>query len=48
MSGSETPEDPYIIMTVKQLQAMKDNLTASYAFGNDIYYIPSKGSCNNM
>jgi hypothetical protein len=23
-------------MTVKQLQAMKDNLTASYALGNDI------------
>ncbi len=35
-SGSGTPEDPYIITTVEQLQEMKDNLTAHYALGNDI------------
>lgn len=35
-SGSGTPEDPYIIENIDHLQAMKDNLTASYALGNDI------------
>ncbi|HDI12511.1 MAG TPA: hypothetical protein ENF64_00165, partial [Hadesarchaea archaeon] len=34
--GSGTPEDPYIIENVEQLQAMKDNLSAHYALGNDI------------
>ena len=34
--GSGTPDDPYIITTVEELQAMKDNLSAYYALGNDI------------
>ncbi len=36
MEGSGTLEDPWIITNVNQLQAMKDNLTAYYALGNDI------------
>ncbi|MEM1823369.1 MAG: GLUG motif-containing protein, partial [Candidatus Hadarchaeales archaeon] len=34
--GSGTPEDPYIIIDVYQLQAMKDNPSAYYALGADI------------
>jgi parallel beta-helix repeat protein len=34
--GSGTLDDPYIITTVEELQAMKNNLTAYYALGNDI------------
>jgi PGF-pre-PGF domain-containing protein len=35
-SGSGTPGNPYIITTVEELQAMKDNLSGYYALGNDI------------
>jgi hypothetical protein len=35
-SGSGTAEDPCIITTVEQLQAIENNLTAHYALGNDI------------
>jgi transcription termination factor NusB len=35
-SGSGTPEDPYVITNVKQLQEMKYNLSAHYVLGNDI------------
>jgi hypothetical protein len=34
--GRGTPEDPFIITTVHQLQAMRYNLFAHYALGNDI------------
>jgi len=30
------PEDPFIITTPAELDAMRNNLTASYALGNDI------------
>jgi hypothetical protein len=35
-SGSGTPNDPYIITNVKQLQEMKYDLKAYYVLGNDI------------
>jgi hypothetical protein len=34
--GSGTPEDPYVITNVKQLQEMKYDLKAYYVLGNDI------------
>ncbi len=34
--GSGTPEDPYMIHDVHDLQAMNENLTAHYALANDI------------
>jgi hypothetical protein len=34
--GSGTPDDPYIITNVKQLQEMKYDLKAHYVLGNDI------------
>ena len=36
MSGSGTPEDPYIITDVYELQAMELNLSGHYELGNDI------------
>ncbi|RLA76679.1 MAG: hypothetical protein DRG33_07645, partial [Deltaproteobacteria bacterium] len=35
-SGSGTPEDPYVITNVQQLQEMKYDLDAYYVLGNDI------------
>jgi hypothetical protein len=35
-SGSGTPEDPYVITNVKQLQEMKYDLKAHYVLDNDI------------
>jgi hypothetical protein len=34
--GSGTPDDPYVITNVKQLQEMKYDLKAYYVLGNDI------------
>jgi len=34
--GSGTPEDPYIISTAEQLDAVRDNHSASYRLANDI------------
>lgn len=34
--GSGTPEDPYIISTAEQLDAVRDNPSASYKLANDI------------
>jgi hypothetical protein len=34
--GSGTPDDPYVITNVKQLQEMKYDLNAYYVLGNDI------------
>jgi len=36
MTGSGTPEDPYIIYDVDDLQAMENDLTAYYELGGDI------------
>lgn len=36
MTGSGTPESPYIITTVDELQSINDDLTAYYELGNDI------------
>ncbi|MBA7582546.1 hypothetical protein ES708_24477 [subsurface metagenome] len=36
MTGSGTPEDPYIIYDVDDLQAMEDHLDAYYELANDI------------
>ena len=36
MQGLGTPESPFIITTVLELQSMNDNLSASYILGNDI------------
>ncbi len=36
VGGSGTPEDPYLIENVTQLQAMNQNLSAHYALANDI------------
>ena len=36
MSGSGTPSDPYIITTLAQLDAVRNNLSANYKLGADI------------
>jgi hypothetical protein len=36
LSGSGTPDDPYIITNASELQAMEDDLDAAYRLGNDI------------
>ncbi|WP_123536464.1 M26 family metallopeptidase [Halosimplex salinum] len=36
MAGSGTPQDPYVITTVGELQAMNDDLRAHYVLGNDV------------
>jgi|GEM_PF-1446863 PGF-CTERM protein len=36
MDGSGTAEDPYVITTLEELQAMNEDLDAHYVLGNDI------------
>lgn len=36
LAGSGTTDDPYVITTVSELQAMEDDLDAHYELGNDI------------
>ncbi|WP_274322746.1 M26 family metallopeptidase [Halosimplex aquaticum] len=36
MEGSGTPQDPYVITTPEELQAIDEDLTAHYVLGNDI------------
>ena len=34
--GSGTPGDPYVVSTVEELQAIRQDLAAHYVLGNDI------------
>jgi hypothetical protein len=46
--GSGTPDDPYIITNVKQLQEMKYDLKAYYVLGNDIDASETRGWNNGQ